>query len=140
MACFPRRHALAIALVFCGLGAVACAGVKSGVASPGAGGSASGQGGGGGASSGQGGAGGMSMPKAPPCPNDMCTDFPADPVVDPGVPPNPGDMFTGTPSGAAPCVTEPEDGALFPNNWLRPRVKWTGAGLTRITVSAPNQT
>ena len=30
-------------------------------------------------------------------------------------------MF-GTPSGNGPCVTEPEDGSLFPNNWLPPRV------------------
>ena len=39
-------------------------------------------------------------------------------------------MFAGSGSAAAPCLTEPEDGALFPNNWLRPRVKVSAPGAT----------
>ena len=36
-----------------------------------------------------------------------------------------------------PCVTEPEDGALFPNNWLRPRVRVPGStGALKITFHA----
>jgi hypothetical protein len=34
-------------------------------------------------------------------------------------------------------VTEPEDGSLFPYNWTRPRINWTGtSGLVQITVHA----
>ena len=72
----------------------------------------------------------------------MCTDFPATPIIDPSAPANAGDMFTGTPMATGgPCIVEPEDETLFPNNWLRPRVKFTGAGgkLVRIKMTAPNQ-
>jgi hypothetical protein len=57
----------------------------------------------------------------------MCTDFPAAPLIDLGVSPDAPGMFTVGLPGAGPCITEPEDGALFPNNWLRPRVKFTPA-------------
>ncbi|HVZ74026.1 MAG TPA: hypothetical protein VHJ20_16720 [Polyangia bacterium] len=52
-----------------------------------------------------------------------CMDFPSDPFLD-GIASDPSSMFTGAPTGDGPCITEPEDGALFPNNWLRPRVKF----------------
>jgi hypothetical protein len=78
-----------------------------------------------------------------PCDNPTaCTDFPTDPVLpeDPTkdkVPSNPGSQFAGSPSGTGPCVTEPEDGSLFPYNWLRPRIKWTGtSSLVQITMHA----
>jgi len=78
------------------------------------------------------------------CPNNLCSDFPEGPLIDPEsqkpVPPNAADMFGGNGSGSGPCVTEPEDGALYPNNWLRPRVKWTGAAVAQIKVTASNQT
>jgi hypothetical protein len=71
------------------------------------------------------------------CDNNVCTDFPADPIVDSSAGSNPSGQFSGSPSGSGPCVTEPEDGALFPYNWTRPRIKWTGAtGLAQITVHA----
>ena len=45
-------------------------------------------------------------------------------------------MF-GTPSGSGPCVSEPEDGSLFPNNWLPPRVHVPGnTGYLKITFHA----
>lgn len=70
-----------------------------------------------------------------------CTDFPSSPVIDPkspsAVPGNPGSQFSGSPSGTGPCVTEPEDGALYPYNWTRPRINWTGtSGLVQITIHA----
>ncbi len=70
-----------------------------------------------------------------------CPDFPSAPINDPkspsAIPGNPGSQFSGDPSGAGPCVTEPEDGSLFPYNWTRPRIKWTGTGgLVQITVHA----
>jgi hypothetical protein len=47
----------------------------------------------------------------------------------------------GTPSGTGPCVTEPENGTLFPNNWLRPRVRVPGnTGVMKITFHADMET
>lgn len=68
-----------------------------------------------------------------------CTDFQTTAINDPKAPyaGNPASQFSGSPSGAGPCVTEPEDGALFPFNWTRPRIKWTGAsglGLPRSLI------
>ena len=110
------------------LGGLGCAGVKEkGSVTGGAG--TGGTSGGGGLVTGAAGTG--AMPKA--C-NGLCTDFPTDPIntniraIDPG-------MF-GTPSGSGPCVTEPEDGSLFPNNWLRPRVRVPGASYMKITIHA----
>jgi len=69
-----------------------------------------------------------------------CTDFPSTPIIDTSknlpspVPSDPGSKFSGDPSGTGPCVTEPEDGSLYPFNWTRPRIKWTGTGLAQITI------
>jgi hypothetical protein len=100
---------------------------------------------GGGGGRGNAGTGGSFVPTVGMC-TGQCTDFPAEPVIDtnssPAVPANPGSMFSGTPpASGGPCVVEPEDDTLFPNNWLRPRVKFTGAGgkLVQITMKAPNQ-
>jgi WD40-like Beta Propeller Repeat len=109
------------------LGGLGCAGVKEKGSSTG--GAGTGGTSGGGLVTGTGGTG--TMPMA--C-NGKCTDFPPDPIntnipaVDPG-------MF-GTPSGSGPCVTEPEDGSLFPNNWLRPRIRVPGATYMKITIHA----
>jgi len=66
-----------------------------------------------------------------------CPDFPADPILDTGAPSNAASQFSGSPSGTGPCVVEPEDGSLFPYNWVRPRIRWTGtSGLTQITMHA----
>lgn len=71
-----------------------------------------------------------------------CKDLPADPIMDPTAPANAAGMFAGDPpTSGGPCIVEPEDNTLFPNDWLRPRVKFTGAGgkLVRITMAASNQ-
>jgi hypothetical protein len=70
--------------------------------------------------------------------NGLCKDFPVDPIVDPGVTPS---SFPSTvPSGAGPCVIEPEDNTLFPNNWLRPRVKVQGSnGPLQITIHSDRE-
>jgi hypothetical protein len=70
-----------------------------------------------------------------------CTDFPSAPIIDPKspkpVPSNPASQFSGSPSGAGPCVAEPEDGSLYPYNWARPRIRWTGASsLAQVTIHA----
>jgi hypothetical protein len=58
----------------------------------------------------------------------LCVDFPEEPILAPGTPAAAPTMFKGPAMlGAGPCITEPEDGALFPSNWLRPRVKAKGA-------------
>ncbi|HEY3495564.1 MAG TPA: hypothetical protein VGK73_12795 [Polyangiaceae bacterium] len=57
---------------------------------------------------------------------EICNDFPADPIIVEGTPATAPTQF-GTPGSAAgPCVAEPADGTLFPHNWLRPRIRWTG--------------
>ncbi|HXU61096.1 MAG TPA: hypothetical protein VN962_05300 [Polyangia bacterium] len=64
-----------------------------------------------------------------------CGDFPPAPILDspPGGSPPPagvadtfGPAGTGAPSGG-PCLLDPEPGALFPRNWLRPRFQLKGA-------------
>ncbi|MES1205098.1 MAG: hypothetical protein ABUS79_04100 [Pseudomonadota bacterium] len=68
-------------------------------------------------------AGGTTPPvRVQPC-SGLCRDFPADPIVTAGVPANAPSRFAGAGSGPGPCITEPEEGTLLPNNWLRPRVK-----------------
>jgi hypothetical protein len=47
----------------------------------------------------------------------------------------------GTPSGMGPCVSEPENGTLFPNNWLRPRIRVPGnTGVMKVTFHADMET
>jgi hypothetical protein len=63
-----------------------------------------------------------------PCDGGPCGDFPAAPLIDPNGPvtgsPAFGDAGAGT-TTSGPCLVEPADGALYPYNWLRPRVLWT---------------
>jgi hypothetical protein len=79
------------------------------------------------------------------------TDFPASPVLDTGsdagdsVPANVASLFGSPDAGAAaggPCLIEPEVGALYPNNWLRPRFVWTAPGETifELRLHVQNQT
>jgi len=70
-------------------------------------------------------------------------DFPAAPIVEAGAPANAPDLFQdpGTPTGG-PCLVEPEIGALFPNNWLRPRfhlIATGGQNLFEIKLHADDQ-
>jgi hypothetical protein len=77
-----------------------------------------------------------------------CTDFPAAPVNDPlGMVPGdpttlfPGDGGTGTTAGG-PCLSEPAEGALYPYNWLRPRVLWASSAtetVFEVRISAPGE-
>jgi hypothetical protein len=74
-----------------------------------------------------------------------CTDFPAAPVIDGAAPPNAAQLFgspgTGSASGG-PCLVEPEIGALFPDNWLRPRFRVkapAGQDLFEIRLHVANQ-
>jgi hypothetical protein len=102
-----------------------CAGVKAPGADSGGGGN-----GGGGVHPGAGGH------IVQPCtgPNGKCTDFPTAPIVDQGV----STSFCASPSNSGgPCILEPQDGSLFPSNWLRPRVNASGiSGPMKVTVHA----
>jgi hypothetical protein len=83
---------------------------------------------------------GPSITPTIPCPNNRCTDFPAEPIVDMGTPPEAASMFGGAAQGAGPCVWEPQSGTVFPQKWLRPRIRWTGTtGVHRITVKSAMQ-
>src|SRR5262245_57323599 len=79
---------------------------------------------------GLGGFGGSGMMPTP-C-MGVCTDFPATPDTRPGAPANAATIFgaAGSGSSGGPCIIEPQENSLFPNNWLRPRFRWTaGQGL-----------
>jgi hypothetical protein len=66
-----------------------------------------------------------------PC--DTCEDFPAAPIIDampadgsPATPQDAASHFSNTSLGSGgPCVTEPSDGTLIPQNWLRPRFRFS---------------
>jgi hypothetical protein len=67
-----------------------------------------------------------------------CTDFPSAPVFANGAPTNAASQFTGTATGTGPCILEPQQGSLFPHDWLRPRVNVTSsATLFQITFHTP---
>lgn len=78
-----------------------------------------------------------------------CGDFgdgtPNFDMPDGGVPApsNAPSQFNGTPaSSGGPCIVEPGDGALLPNNWVRPRFRWvaaSGASLFQITIQSPRE-
>jgi hypothetical protein len=122
--------------------ATGCAGIND--ASPngtaGTKGTGTGNGPGSGGSSGAAGAGAP----IPAC-NGVCTDFPVAAIIDGSVPSNAAMIFGAPGAGASggPCILEPQDGTLFPNNWLRPRFSFappSGSGLIyEIRVEAPNQ-
>jgi hypothetical protein len=110
-----------------------CAGVKSDVSPSGTAGA--------GNATGLGGFGGSTSPPPMPC-QGQCTDFPTTPITDGNVPGNAPDIFgpAGSGSSGGPCLIEPQDNTLFPNNWLRPRFRFTGgAGLYEIRLHAANQ-
>jgi hypothetical protein len=66
-----------------------------------------------------------------------------DPILDTGAPPSSPQLF-GVPDvgTGGPCLYEPEIGSLFPNNWLRPRWRFTTAhqeNLFEIKLVVPNE-
>ena len=74
----------------------------------------------------------QNMGDAGPCDGGYCTDFPANPIMDSkstGTIPSNAAMLFGAPSNGSttdgPCMAEPANNALYPYNWLRPRVLWT---------------
>jgi hypothetical protein len=70
------------------------------------------------------------------------TDFPPEPIIDPGAPPNAPTLFTtASRTNGAPCILSPEPKTLMPRNWLRPRFEYTPAAdenLFEITLTVPS--
>jgi hypothetical protein len=127
-----RDRALSLALATAGVLVLACANVKAPPAAPGSAGSSGGFSMAGGGAAGAGGAGGAPMAGSAGTISPVvgcqgpCADFPELPSFDVGVTPDAAAMFAlAPPTGPGPCITEPESGALYPYNWLRPRVKFT---------------
>ncbi len=57
-------------------------------------------------------------------------------------PSNAASLFSGTASTTGgPCIHEPQDGSLFPNNWLRPRIYFTAptGQIYQIRIHADRQ-
>jgi hypothetical protein len=79
----------------------------------------------------QGGAGGSLFTTSSGVATGPFADFPKDPIIDPSAPASAPGLFgpagSGNPSGG-PCLFEPEPGALFPSNWLRPRFRFNPGG------------
>ncbi|GEM_PF-297317 len=48
----------------------------------------------------------------------------------PGPVPSLAAMFTGAATSGGPCIIDPPNGSLFPNNWLRPRIYFAPAANT----------
>ncbi len=99
-----------------------------------------GAGGGGGKAGGSGGSGGGSGTAGGFA---TFTDFPSTPVldgVDAGTPARfGGDADAGL---AGPCIIEPQDGTLYPSDWLRPRFSFAAANgedVFELVLTAPNQ-
>lgn len=87
--------------------------------------------------------GGSGVP-APVEPTGPVTDFPA-PVLDGTAPTNSPTLF-GPPSQGAtsggPCLIEPENDVVYPQNWLRPRFTWNavnGENLFELRLHVANQ-
>lgn len=70
-----------------------------------------------------------------PPPPPPIEPFPKDPIIDEALPPGIDSLFDEAEAAfddegsliQAPCLSAPEDGTLFPRNWLRPKVEF-GAG------------
>lgn len=56
-----------------------------------------------------------------------------EPIINDDAPANVVDLFNGSASGAG-CVTEPQEGALMPRNWLRPRFRVQGGAQAYMVV------
>jgi hypothetical protein len=137
------KHPRSLALLLCAAFTFGCAGVKQNPGNSGSGGgsgAATGTGGGGGST----GSGGSINPPPSSC-NGGCDDFGGGPFGPDGtsgtVPSGAAQIFGNGSSGSnGPCLYEPQDGTLFPNNWLRARFSWTSTGdLYELRVKAGNQ-
>jgi len=86
--------------------------------------------------------GGMGV--APVQPTGPVTDFPA-PVFDGTAPAGSASLFGPPSQGAStggPCLVEPESDVVYPQNWLRPRFRWTAGGgenLFELRLHVANQ-
>jgi hypothetical protein len=78
------------------------------------------------------------------CPNPGQHDDFMAPVIDMGAPANSAALFAAPDVGTdGPCMYEPESGALFPNNWIRLRFRFTTThkeNLFEIKLIVPNET
>ncbi len=78
------------------------------------------------------------------CPTPTTHDDFAAPVLDMGAPANAATLFAAADVGTdGPCMYEPQSGALFPNNWIRLRLRFaTGhqENLFEIKLTIPNET
>jgi hypothetical protein len=93
---------------------------------------------------GSGGADGGYGTQAPVQPTGPVSDFPA-PVLDGTAPTNSPTLFGPTTQGATsggPCLVEPENDVVYPQNWLRPRFRWNaanGENLFELRLHVANQ-
>lgn len=78
----------------------------------------------------------------PTCNAGACTDFPSAPILGASVPSNAPTLFGAADNftSGSLCVLEPQlsgngaEGAMFPANWVRPRFKFSAAGLDLFEI------
>jgi hypothetical protein len=100
-----------------------------------------GQGDDGGFSGGPGGSGtGMCQTLKRGC-SSGCTDFPTAPILDKSAPANAASLFSGSGGSGGPCISDPQQGTLIPQNWLRPRFAYSGGSgqVYQITLTTMRQ-
>lgn len=126
----------ALLVLFCCCFTVACNCTSNLPPDGGSAGGTAGSGGSGGSTGG--GAGGGSAGGS-----STFTDFPALPVLDGVDAGTPAQFMSAADAGLAePCVIEPQDGTLYPSDWLRPRFSFAtanGEDVFELTLRAPNQ-
>lgn len=69
--------------------------------------------------------------------SSACTDFgDGTPVLDG----NAAQFTASSSTSGGPCIVEPGDGTLIPNNWVRPRFRWTGGTAPfKLTIHADRE-
>lgn len=132
---------LSFALAFCQL-LVSCTddGERTAPAAPDASGGAEGAGG---SLIGGDGASPPDLPELARTCESECLHFPEDPILE-GVAESAISVFGAAEEGSEPggCVLEPQDDAMVPPNWLRPRFRWTplpGETLWEVRVQADRE-
>jgi hypothetical protein len=65
------------------------------------------------------------------CPSGSGDCVVMDPKSPTPLPSNPGSLFTSPSASGGPCLIEPQDGTMFPNGWVRPRISYAPASTSQ---------
>ncbi len=74
--------------------------------------------------------------------DEACRNFPASPLFDGSAQESSAELFAELEPTDGGCIMEPQDDAMVPANWLRPRIRWTpaaGQQIWKIRVQAERE-